>query len=249
MNVTFLAVSTSTDITYTWNLGSTQTTGVGSPYTYSFPEAGTYTVNLSMVNQYGCKRDTIVRNYVEVYHVPIAEFNANPWSTSILSPLITFSNQSQGAAQYIWDFGDQAPASNTTTTHTSHSYNNVGDYNVFLVAINNKGCKDTVVHRVEITPDHAVFIPNTFTPDGNGKNDMFNVYGVGIDEDRFKMEIFDRWGELIFNSNTFRKGWDGTVKGSSVDAQEGVYIYKILVTDIDGNKKNYVGHVTLLRQQ
>ena len=249
MSVTFFGVSTNTNIAYNWSLGNEEALGSGSPYTYSFPTAGTHSIKVVMTNEFGCSKDTLVRNYIEVYPVPLAEFTANPWSTSILSPLITFSNQSQGAAQYIWDFGDQAPASNTTTTHPSHSYNNVGEYNVFLVAINNKGCKDTIMHRVEITPDHAVFIPNAFTPDGNGKNDMFNVYGVGIDEDRFKMEIFDRWGELIFSSNTFRKGWDGTVKGSAVDAQEGVYIYKILVTDIDGNKKNYVGHITLLRQQ
>jgi gliding motility-associated-like protein len=62
------------------------------------------------------------------------------------------------------------------------------------------------------------------------------------------MEIFDRWGELIFNSTEFRKGWDGKVKGSDVIAQDGVYIYKITITDLENNKKNYVGHVTLIKQ-
>jgi len=93
-----------------------------------------------------------------------------------------------------------------------------------------------------------VYIPNAFTPDGNGRNDIFMPYGYGINEDKYKMEIFDRWGELIFSSSEFRKGWDGTVKGTSQIAQDGVYIYKILVTDLLNNKKNYVGHVTLIKQ-
>ncbi len=73
-------------------------------------------------------------------------------------------------------------------------------------------------------------------------------YGYGLNEDTYKMEIFDRWGELIFSSTTFRKGWDGKVKGSDVIAQDGVYIYKIMVMDLLNNKKNYVGHVTLIKQ-
>jgi large repetitive protein len=247
--VTMIGLPTGTNVTYNWSLGNEETLGSGSPYTYSFPTPGSYSLHVTMSNSFGCVRDTIIPNYFEAYPVPKAEFMANPASTSILSPLITFSNQSQGAAQYVWDFGDQIPATNTTVTNPVHSYNNVGTYNVWLVAINNKGCKDTIMHQVEITPDHAVYIPNAFTPDGNGKNDVFNVYGIGIDEERFKMEIFDRWGELIFTSNAFRKGWDGTVKGGTTNAQEGVYIYKILVTDTEGNKKNYVGHITLLRQQ
>jgi gliding motility-associated-like protein len=101
---------------------------------------------------------------------------------------------------------------------------------------------------IDITPDMGVYIPNAFTPDGNGRNDVFMPYGYGIKEDMYKMEIFDRWGELIFNSTEFRKGWDGKVKGSDVIAQDGVYIYKITITDLENNKKNYVGHVTLIKQ-
>ena len=77
---------------------------------------------------------------------------------------------------------------------------------------------------------------------------MFLPYGYGLDEDKYKMEIFDRWGEQIFSSTTFRKGWDGTVKGTTTIAQDGVYIYKIMITGMDNNKKFYTGHVTLLKQ-
>ena len=77
---------------------------------------------------------------------------------------------------------------------------------------------------------------------------MFQPMGVGIDEENYRMDIFDRWGENIFTSNSFRKGWDGTVIGGSKLAPQGVYTYKLLVHDIQGNKHPYVGHVTVIRQ-
>jgi gliding motility-associated-like protein len=98
---------------------------------------------------------------------------------------------------------------------------------------------------LKLTPDFALYIPNAFTPDGNGKNDIFQPMGVGIDEENYRMDIFDRWGENIFTSNNFRKGWDGTVKGGSKFAPQGVYTYKLQVVDTQGNKHPYVGHVTV----
>jgi len=124
----------------------------------------------------------------------------------------------------------------------------VGSYQIYLVAFNSKGCRDTATATIDITPDMGVYIPNAFTPDNNGRNEVFMPYGYGISEENYKMEIFDRWGELIFSSNEFRKGWDGKVKGSDVTGQDGVYIYKITISDLENNKKNYVGHVTLLKQ-
>jgi gliding motility-associated-like protein len=143
-----------------------------------------------------------------------------------LDPNIDFVNTSQGATTYYWDFGDPAAlnGSNTSTAvNPSHAYSYVGEYKVNLVAISSNGCRDIASQLVEITPDFALYIPNTFTPDGNGLNDMFQPMGVGIDEENYRMDIFDRWGENIFTSNSFRKGWDGTVKGGSKIAPQGVY--------------------------
>ena len=204
-------------------------------------------MSFSIVNQFGCKKDTSVMNYIEVYPKPIAEFFPTPQSTSMLNPEIQFTNTSTGAVTYFWDFGDyNAPNNNTTVMHPSHVYDLIGVYQVFLVAINDKGCMDTVMHHVEITPDYAIYIPNAFTPDENGLNDVFQPKGVGIDEENYVMYIFDRWGELIFTSDNFRKGWDGTVKGSTKAVEDGVYVYKIIVRDLGGNEHKYVGHVTLL---
>ena len=162
---------------------------------------------------------------------------------------IHFINTSQGATGYNWNFGDAGAFGSTNTsvlTNPNHTYSYVGSFGVFLVATSSKGCKDTAQLVVEITPDFALYIPNTFTPDGNGVNDFFLPMGVGIDEENYRMEIFDRWGEQVFTSNNFRKGWDGSIKGNKI-GEQAVYIYKITVYDLQGNKHPFVGHITLLK--
>jgi large repetitive protein len=234
--------------TYTW---SDAAGGQGSPKYVTLKDSGKYTVTLLVTNQFGCKQDTTKIDVIEVYPQPIASFYADPQTTSILDPNINFVNTSQGAVSYYWNFGDPAALTGSNTSilvNPSHSYSYVGSYAVNLVATSNRGCSDTARLIVEITPDFAVYIPNTFTPDGNGVNDIFQPLGVGIDEENYRLDIYDRWGENIFTSNSFRKGWDGTVKGGSKIAQQGVYTYKMLVTDTRGTKHPYVGHVTVLRK-
>ncbi|MDP3567398.1 gliding motility-associated C-terminal domain-containing protein [Sediminibacterium sp.] len=255
LTVTFTGLNDSTTTNpnpffWTFSGGSEPASPVLNPQTISFPDAGTYSLGLVVTNKYGCKQYINDPLAVEVYPVPVAGFFTNPGSASLLEPTIHFTNTSTNASSYVWDFGDYGylGTNSAYVMNPSHLYTNVGNYQIYLVAINSFGCKDTATSTIEITPDMGVYIPNAFTPDGNGRNDIFMPYGYGINEDNYKMEIFDRWGELIFTSSAFRKGWDGTVKGSSQIAQDGVYIYKILITDLENNKKNYVGHVTLIKQ-
>ena len=189
-------------------------------------------------------------NYIQVYPLPIASFYANPSKTTIYESNISFINTSQGANSYNWDFGDpnaQNGLNNSVAVNPSYLYSNAGTYTVHLIATSDRGCKDTADIVIEVIPDFALYIPNTFTPDGNGLNDIFQPLGVGIDEDSFRMDIFDRWGENIFSSSNFRKGWDGTVKGNSKLAPQGVYTYKIFVRDLLGGKHPFVGHLTVIR--
>ncbi|MBS1651905.1 MAG: gliding motility-associated C-terminal domain-containing protein [Bacteroidetes bacterium] len=218
-----------------------------NPITITFPQPGTYSMSISAINQWGCK--SFLNNIMaaQVWPKPVAEFVANPQSADLLNSTINFTNQSTGANAYSWDFGDYTnPSGNTSSlTNPSYQYNNIGTYNVYLVAVNSNGCKDTVLHFVEITTDMAIYIPNAFTPNGDDLNDLFFPKGYGLDINRYSMEIYDRWGELIFASNSFEKGWDGTIKGNS--AKEDVYTYKISAYDLQSKKREYVGHVTLLR--
>jgi gliding motility-associated-like protein len=235
---------------FTWK-DTTNIIGTGSVLNHVYQDSGKYSITLSVVSANGCESKLTKQNYIEVYPQPIASFYTDPPLTTILDPNFNFINTSQGATTYYWDFGDPEAQNGTNTStlvNPRHSYSYVGQYKVNLVAISDKGCKDIVSKLVEITPDFAVYIPNTFTPDGNGVNDMFQPLGVGIDEENYRMDIFDRWGENIFSSNSFKKGWDGTVKGGNKMATQGVYVYKIMIVDTRGNKHPFVGHVTVIKK-
>ncbi|MBS1651498.1 MAG: gliding motility-associated C-terminal domain-containing protein [Bacteroidetes bacterium] len=218
-----------------------------NPLTISFPHPGRYSMNIVATNKWGCTSALTESLAAQVWPIPEAQFMAVPQSVSLLNPTISFTNQSTGASTYYWDFGDYSnPNTNTSNSiNPSHIYQDAGSYYVNLVAINQYGCKDTATNVVQVTPDMGLYIPNAFTPDDNNINDVFLPKGYGIDQNRYTMEIYDRWGELIFTSNNFVKGWDGTTKGQPV--KDDVYVYKISVYDLQGKKHDYVGHVTLLR--
>ncbi|MES2761001.1 MAG: gliding motility-associated C-terminal domain-containing protein [Bacteroidota bacterium] len=250
LTLTLTGTSNGAGDMFTW---SDLSGGTGNPKYVTLSDSGLYTVSLMVTSlTTGCTKDTTKINYIEVYPNPIASFYAQPQQASILEPTINFINTSQGANSYFWNFGDPGAIGNTNTstvTDPSHTYGVVGIYGVNLVATSTNFCKDTARIMVEILPDFALYIPNTFTPDGNGVNDIFQPMGVGIDEENYRMDIYDRWGENIFTSNAFRKGWDGTVKGGSKIAEQGVYTYKLMVKDTQGNKHPYVGHVTVLKKE
>lgn len=250
-NITFFASSNGSNNTFTWIKDLKDPMGTGNPLTYSFDKAqDTLDILLEITNSFGCKTTIIKNNYISLYPKPTASFFANPNPTTILEPTVYFTNTSQGAVSYLWDFGEPTAPNGTNTSilvNPNHSYATTGVFNVNLVAFSNKGCTDTAMVPVEVKPDFAIYIPNTFTPDGNGLNDMFFPLGVGIDEENYRLDIFDRWGENIFTSNNFRKGWDGSVKGGKI-APQGVYVYKLMVYDLQGNKYPFVGHVTVIRK-
>jgi len=216
---------------------------IGNPASVVLNNNGSYAVSVLVTNQYGCFINIPFVDSIKVYPKPTAAFIYSPMNTDVTNPEIYFTNQSQNANSYYWNFGDYASADNISTeTNPVHYYQYEGSYMVNLIASNNYGCKDTASAVIHIKPQFAVYIPNVFTPDGNGLNDIFMPVGVGIMEDEYQMLIYDRWGNLIFTSNNLRVGWDGSVKGDP-HPKDGVFIYKITLLDVFGNRHEYVGHV------
>jgi gliding motility-associated-like protein len=111
---------------------------------------------------------------------------------------VQFFNQSSGAVTYEWNFGDNSFDSTSTDANPVHYYATDGTYTVTLISTNQEGCKDTTTQTLIVLPDFYFYFPNAFTPNSNGKNDLYMAYGVGIKS--FRMRIFDRWGELIFET-------------------------------------------------
>ena len=136
---------------------------------------------------------------------------------------------------WVWNFGDDDIE---YSQNPSHTYADTGSYTITLI-VSNEGCTDTTQAEVKVLPSFLFFIPNAFTPNGDGTNDNFQAQGIGISE--FNMIIFDRWGNAIFQSNNVNTSWDG---GNS---PSGIYIYRIDVIDYMGRTYEYTGQISLIR--
>ncbi|MCX7729301.1 MAG: PKD domain-containing protein, partial [Bacteroidia bacterium] len=250
LTVQYHGFSNGSNDNFQWTFGNGQSSNNPQAIT-TYTQSGFYTPTLVVTNSNGCTTSSVATNYIEVFPKPSADFTASSWSVNILEPQVTFFNQSIGATSYTWNFGDYAnPLYNISyLTNPSHEYLYAGTYTVILIAMNNQGCYDNIAKVLYVEPEFHIYIPNVFTPDGNGLNDIFQPKGIGIDESNYKMLIFDRWGEKIFESNDFKKGWDGSVKGNPGKVTQDVYVYKIYVRDMKGNKHEFVGHVTCLPGQ
>jgi gliding motility-associated-like protein len=112
-----------------------------------------------------------------------------------------------------------------------------------MVATTEYGCKATITKILEVKEEFLLYIPNTFTPNGDGENDIFKPKGSGIKA--YNLVVYDRWGQQIFVTTDIVRGWDGTFKGN--ECQNGVYVYAIIAINNDNAKFEKVGHITLLK--
>jgi gliding motility-associated-like protein len=235
--------------TWTWNFGDgtlplVQTVHGPERHCYNVP--GTYSVTLTVTSDQGCSSTLVRPNYVTTWPIPEAAFASNPTVTSVENPVVNFTDHSTGANTWLWTFGD-GDTTNAHITNPIHSYpsDNPGTYTVQLIVTNRFGCSDSSTAQIVVGSDFDFYIPNCFTPNGDGKNDIFFGYGVGIIQ--YRLQIFDRWGNFIYQSNDLYSGWDGKVQGSSVMCQEDVYVWKVDLMDVFNKKHNYIGHVSLVR--
>jgi gliding motility-associated-like protein len=118
-------------------------------------------------------------------------------------------------------------------------------YNTTLIVHNIFGCVDTITHQIVIDPEFTFFIPNAFSPNGDGINDYF--YGKGVGIAKYELYVFDRWGNLIFFADDINKYWDGKANHGSDMAQQDVYVWKVKLTDVFDKKHNYIGTVTIVK--
>lgn len=230
--------------TLEWDFGDGSALDNNSPVQHCFQTAGNFDITLTITDGLGCTGSTTANNLIQVYSNPVADFNFSPHNASIADPTIQFTDLSIGATTWNWSFGD---LSGTTSNlqHPEFTYSDTGTYEVELIVSNAAGCTDTVVYPVTIFGEYIIYIPNTFTPNGDEMNPVFKPYARGVVE--YSFDIFNRWGELIFHSNDLSLGWSGKPKNSNLISPQGVYVYKINLTDVLGEEHQYIGQVNLLR--
>lgn len=171
--------------------------------------------------------------------VPVADFIIS--SNILFEDLpITFQNLTVGGNTYEWEFGD---GQSSTLVHPNNTYDVPGTYYVTLIATNLIGCKDTVVKPITIEEEWWIYVPNTFTPDGNLFNNTFKASMINIKAT--EVSIYDRWGLEVFNSTSIRWEWDGTYKDLMVP--DGTYTYKIKFITKSNIEDTIIGHVNVLK--
>jgi len=230
---------------YVWNFGNSVTSSIANP-TYTYPSVGTFSVSLTVIDS-GCENTLMLANYVQVYPNPIADFVPSTTIANEEESTIYFYDQSSGAVSWQWNFYDQSDTS--YIQNPIHTFSAPGEYSVCQIATNQWNCSDTICKTILIRPFISLYIPNAFTPDGDGINDYFMPSGININPDNFSMHIYDRWGNIVFYSNSFNTArWDGRYQfGSKIyeKVPQGVYIY-VIKANFESYPKYFEGTVTVI---
>lgn len=228
-----------------WNFGDNSNSNNQNP-THNYSTSGAYTISLGVTSSNGCFDDTTMVNLIEINPTPIADFS---YEQSSPNSEIELTNQSSGIIDNImWVINP-----NDTILNSDNFSWNINDYagvsaiDVCLFVTSNFGCIDSICQRIDLIEDLYFFVPNTFTPNGDGSNQYFRpVFNSEIDPKEYKLEIFNRWGELIFESHDVSFGWDGTYAGKLVS--DGTFVW-IINFETRGNSahKSIQGHLNLIK--
>ena len=232
----------------TWNFGDGSVATGCNQVTHTFNDVGCFDINLEVTSPNGCTSAFTENDYICTSGYPNASFGLSPEDLTTVNTNVDFTNSSTGASTYEWDFGD---GQTSTEVNPSNVYPAVEDtFEIQLIATSSSGCKDTAYAVVRILEELIFYVPNTFTPDNDDYNEVFKpVFTSGFDPFDYTLLIFNRWGEVIFESNNADVGWDGTYGAESNQiVKDGTYVWKIIFkTKKSDERKVEVGHVNILR--
>jgi gliding motility-associated-like protein len=226
--------------------------GDGGPYSYSwrnsildtssiivFPHASAY-FPVTVRDQCGSAavRDSVL---IHVFTAPHADFTFLPADPSTINNTVGYVDNSTNAVSWTWIFSD---SDTVTTRNPMHTFIHPGNYTVSLVTQSADGCVDTIRYSFVVREDYEIYIPNSFTPNGDYYNETWRPFGKNLGE--YEFYIFNRWGENIFTGSEL-KPWDGSVNGTSRLAHDGVYVYQLHLKNPGPGADLITGRVTLIR--
>jgi gliding motility-associated-like protein len=232
-------------------------TGGTSPYLYSlnggafsanmlYTDLGAGNYELTVQDALGCEFQ--VNELIGGGVSPTADFSMSPGSVPVYNPVVQLVDESSSdVVTYEWSIPNGTPSTaNTTSVQTVFENVTAGFYPITLMVTNAAGCKDTVTKIIEVYDEVLIFAPNAFTPDGAEYNNGWGIVVSGADLLSFHLLIFDRWGEIIFESFDYSAFWDGTYHGKLV--QDGIYTWTLSLKELRNDKKHeYRGHITIVR--
>jgi gliding motility-associated-like protein len=230
------------NIGFKWLTDSIEIPGVEQ--NFLLPHARKYGFSLAANSaSTGCSDTILKSDLVEVHPKPLATFDVDYPVAIIEHANLQFTNQTTGVETFFWDFGDGLTSSEENPRHT---FTELGKFPVNLIVESGFGCLDTAAMDIEILP-FDIYTPNAFRPGSDiPENREFMPVSTGVDPDTFKMQIFNRWGEVIFETSSLANKWDGTTKNNN-PAPMGNYIWKAEFNDIQGFKHSMKGQILLIR--
>lgn len=230
----------------TWNFGD-GTNGdeakLISP-THIYEEDGIYSVQVNIVSPFGCEASRTFSNWIRVQKGPDADFDYTPKEPNLLQNKVDFVNLSAGGKAYYWDFNGDSQSFDVNPTY---SFRDTGIHYVFLQAISDNGCMDTITKLIDVIPVAELFFPNAFSPDGDGRNDEFKGVGYINLVNDYELIVYDRWGKEVFKSEDPTEGWNGRVDNTGDLMPIGVYTYQVSYRIPRGEYKASRGFATLIR--
>ncbi|MCW3077163.1 MAG: hypothetical protein JWO32_1772 [Bacteroidetes bacterium] len=228
-------------VSYHWFFSNGNTSQVFQPLQV-FSPAGIYSATLVVVTTSVCIDTSIASvSNITVNPSPQAGFTFSPQLTTIFDPEITFMNTASSDVN-LWQytFGDGTGAGYASNIHV---YQEAGDYTITQLVTNSFNCTDTFSGQIKILPEFRFWIPNTFTPDGNSRNDYFMPITIGVIN--YEFNVFSRWGEKIYSTQNPKEGWNGSYKGK--ECQEDIYTWRIVFKNVVSLKDEvHYGHVLLI---
>jgi PKD repeat protein len=223
--------------------------------THTYLNSGIYDVDLTLTSVHGCKNDTTISNLVSVYPLPNASFTMDPQSAGVFDAEIQFFDNSEpDITRWYWSFGDTAYSMIQNPIHT---YRNAGTFLVNLIVSTSHSCYDTASVYIRIKPEHTFYAPTAFSPGTGYSNNYWYPKGIGIDGKEYHFWIYDRWGQVIYDTEVMpsgtekvieeKGGWNGRYKNTGKVVPPDTYVWLVKLHDINGEAHEYSGTVTVVK--
>ncbi len=237
------AASSATPLLYSWDFGDGNKSFEADPENI-FLKAGSYDVSLKVRTEMGCIDSSFISkpDLITVFPLPEADFSVLPLEASIFEPKFNLKDNSIDNDYCIYYFGD---GNNQRQCDIEYFYGDTGTYQITQIVYSLNQCPDTATASIRVVPEYRFYVPNAFSPNGDGLNDIFRPEIIGARE--YEMLIFNRWGEEIFRTTDTETGWDGKAKNGRSTAQQEVYSYIITLTNVFDKSIVFNGRVTLVR--
>lgn len=246
VEVNFFISNYNSNYTYQWTYGDGNSEIFnGIKATHNYEKTGCKNVTLTVVSDSGCTSHLTNTCMIDVYPLPKVDFSYSPGNPTNLAPEVTFHDLTDGAIQWQWDI---ANTDFFNVPEFRYKFSDAGDYVVTLIAVNTNGCRDTTEKTVTVEHETVLFIPDAFTPNGDQLNDEFGPIGEGVSANGFEFVVINRWGEVVYETETFGQLWNGRKQNTGDGVcEDGVYSYSVNYRNHKGTKRSMKGHVVLLK--